>query len=226
MDRQELEVSAEKVRPGGAADVRYAAVDWEARYSTGDTPWELGAPSSPLIDLLHAYRERLGGALVPGCGRGDDALYVAGLGAAVTGWDLAPTAIAAARVAVEARGLPATFEVRDALEPYPDALARFDTVVEHTFFCAISPMLRRRYVEAMADLLRPDGLLLGVFLLGDSSHGPPFGATASELRSVLGWRFDMERLEPAHNSPPRWSGRELCIVARRRPDGVAGGGKV
>lgn len=186
-------------------------VNWELRYVAGDTPWELGEVSPPLASLLRAYRDALGRVLVPGCGRGEDALYAAALGAEVTGWDLSPTAIAAA----QARGLAATFAVRDALAPAPELAGTVDTVVEHTFFCALAPDLRPRYMAAAAGLLRPGGMLLGVFFIGDRLSGPPYGTTQEELRALAAPHFQVRQISPAAGSPGQWTGREVTVMLQR-----------
>ncbi len=191
--------------------------DWDTQYRTGDTPWELGAPAPPLIDLLDTYRDGLGRALVPGCGRGADALYAASLGADVTGWDLSATAVAAARAEAKGRGLTATFVPRDALAPEAADLGAFDTWIEHTFFCALPPELRPRYIEAAAAILRPGGLLLGVFFVGDTAGGPPYGATIEDLGALFTPRFRPLRHVPATTSPGMWAGREVVAAFQRLP---------
>ena len=142
------------------------------------------------------------------------ALHIASLGAEVTAWDIAPTAIHAARAAVASSRPHITFEVRDALDAGLQLAEPFDTWAEHTFFCALDPALRPRYVEAAARLLRPDGLLLGVFFIGDSRQGPPFAVTEPALRALLERHFRIERLAAATNSPGHWAGHEVMIVAR------------
>ncbi len=191
-------------------------MDWESRYASGNAPWELGQASPPLLGLVRLYRDRLGRALVPGCGRGDDALAVAALGIGkhdvdVTGWDIAPTAVASALE----RNLAVAFEVRDALDPaatLADA-GRFDAWIEHTFFCAIPPDLRPRYVEQAARLLHPDGLLLGVFYIGDRAKGPPYGASEDELRRLFSAHFPSLQIAPTTNSTGMWAGQEVTLVA-------------
>ena len=191
-------------------------LDWEAQYRAGDTPCELGRPSPPLVDLVDAYRACLGRVLVPGCGRGDDALYVATLGADVSGWDPAPSAIAAARAAAQGQGLPVTFDVRDALAPELRDVGAFDTWIEHTFFCALPPESRPRYAESAAAVLRPGGLLLGIFVLDGRPGGPPYSTTSADLLTLFRPWFDLVRATPAMNSPGMWAGRETMLAFARR----------
>ena len=68
--------------------------DWEARYQSGDMPWEKGEPAPGLVDFLAAHLELSRGAVaVPGCGTGHDAREWARAGFDAAGFDLAPSAI-------------------------------------------------------------------------------------------------------------------------------------
>src|SRR6187200_1524784 len=62
-------------------------------------PWDYGAPRPQLVEWAEARALAGRGreALVVGCGYGADAEFLALLGFRVTGFDFAPTAIAAAR---------------------------------------------------------------------------------------------------------------------------------
>src|SRR6478609_4291828 len=70
--------------------------DWQHHYETGDTPWNKGGPSPPLVQWLAGHRLH-GRVLVPGCGHGHDLVPLAASGAdSVTGLDIAPGAVVAA----------------------------------------------------------------------------------------------------------------------------------
>ena len=79
--------------------------DWEEHYQTGDTPWDKGAPSPPLVDYL-AVRSSLGGrVLVPGCGLGHDVRTIAERAEETVGIDISPSAIARAATFPAKRGV-------------------------------------------------------------------------------------------------------------------------
>ena len=95
--------------------------DWEARYQSGDMPWEKGAPSPGLVDFLAANRNLTGETVcVPGCGTGHDAREWAKANFSVYGYDLAPSAIQLSRERTQAAGLHAEFQLGD----FPAWLAR------------------------------------------------------------------------------------------------------
>lgn len=73
--------------------------DFEAAYQHGDMdalPWVIGKPQ-PLIIALTEAGEVTGSVLDASCGTGDNAIYLASQGFAVTGIDGSASAIATAR---------------------------------------------------------------------------------------------------------------------------------
>ena len=109
--------------------------DWSHLYDTGETPWEKGEASPGLVEWLEAHSIS-GDALIPGCGYGHDARAVAKHGARALGLDLAENAIN------KARSFPTegdvSFEIGDFLNLPSEFHGRYDWVIEHTLFCAIS----------------------------------------------------------------------------------------
>jgi len=56
---------------------------WEQRYQQGETGWDRGQPSPALHQWLEQGVLKPGRILIPGCGRGHEALAMAAAGAAV-----------------------------------------------------------------------------------------------------------------------------------------------
>ncbi len=178
---------------------------WDERYAQGDTPWDHGAPAPGLVEFLartDAYRP--GRVLVPGCGAGHDCRELARGGFAVTGIDVAPRALAAARTAGDpdvAGGV--TYRLADFLDLPADLRGAFGWVFEHTCFCAIDPARRDDYVDAAATALQPGGFLLGIFFDMHAETGPPFGARPAELHDRFSRRFTLVR----EWTPASWENR-------------------
>jgi methyl halide transferase len=157
-----------------------SSTDWEARYQSGDMPWEKGAPSPGLVDFLAANRDLTGETVcVPGGGAGHDAREWAKAGFRVYGYDLAPSAIWLSVERTQAAGLQAEFRLADFLRDEPPFL--FDWIFEHTLFCAIDLGERELYVQAVQRWLKPGGQYLAVNYLIPDREGPPFGTTRAEL---------------------------------------------
>ena len=187
--------------------------DWEALYQRGFTGWELSRPAPPLASYFESSPPKGSRALVVGCGRGNEARLLAGLGARVTAIDIAPTAIEQAKAIAS----PVPIDYREAdvfqLRGRPPA---FDLVVEHTCFCAINPARRDDFVAALADALVPGGALVGLFFAHGREGGPPFAVTEEELRARFSKAFEIEHLAVATDSVITRRGDELLARFVRR----------
>lgn len=208
---------------------------WQGRFDSGDTPWELGHPSVVLLEAFEALSSLgnpLGGmsVLSPGCGRGSDALALVERGARVTAVDWSPTAVQDIKDRFDR--VPAPVGSLDVIAGnfFEVAPRPVDCVAEHTFFCAIDPTSRARYIERILDWLRPGGFLVGnFFVLADSEaaalrglsltqsgEGPPFATTVTELNSLLSLHFTTRVLRPAtRQEPDRRPGMEWIGVFQR-----------
>lgn len=187
--------------------------DWDQAYQENFTPWDRGMPSPPLAEWF-AKNELSGRVLVPGCGVGHDVAHLVSLGIDAIGLDLAPTAVQRARERYP--DLEERFVCGDLFE----FRGQFDAMVEHTCLCALPPELRSRYRDAAASLIKPGGLLVGIWFVNPEMDpgetGPPFGISPDELTALFDHSFEMvESVAPAVAYPGR-EGRELLRVMRRR----------
>jgi methyl halide transferase len=188
--------------------------DWEARYQSGDMPWEKGEPSPGLVDFLDAHPELPRGAVaVPGCGTGHDARAWARAGFETWGFDLAPSAIRLSQERTTSAGLKASFTQSDFLRDNPPK--EFDWLFEHTLYCAIDPVQRDAYVSAVLRWLKPGGHFLAVHYMIRSTEGPPFGTTQEELIERFAPHFDLIEGRVPRSYPNRM-GLELLIWWKRK----------
>ncbi|MFM8365234.1 MAG: methyltransferase domain-containing protein [Verrucomicrobiota bacterium] len=194
-------------------------VDWEARYTVGDTPWDKGLPHPALAIWLEKHPLR-GRVLVPGCGAGHDVREIARrCGAEVIGMDIAPSAIQRARLHTPMDR--ESYVLGDFLAGDAGRFGPFDALFEHTCFCAIPPSRRGEYLREAAATLRPGGIFLGVFFgnpENDDPHSPPFRSPAEEVDALFAAAF--ERIDSCDNPStyPERGGREYLRVFRRRAD--------
>ena len=190
-------------------------VNWEARYVSGDTPWDKGFAAPPLMDFL-ARHPITGRVLVPGCGPGHDVRAIATHGSEVTGLDLSETAL---RFARDVPPAGSELYVQGDLFALPKEWeGQFDWVFEHTCFCAIPPIRRAEYVRAIARVLKPGGCYLAIFFLDPGvEQGPPHAATREEISNLFDPSFELlEEWIPSTSFEGR-EGQELCQLRRRRP---------
>lgn len=189
--------------------------DWNKAYEEDDTPWDKGYASPPLAEFFEA-RRIAGSVLVPGCGTGHDVRLLAEQGAEVIGLDVAPGAVQKAetfpRISNEG------YILGDFLDPGPEHIARYDWVVEHTCLCAIEPVERAAYAEALARVLKPGGYYLAVFyreVSGRSSGGPPYPISREETDRLFSGFELLESFTPQKTYPSRPIGaEELCLWRR------------
>lgn len=194
---------------------------WRSRYRQERTPWDLGGVSGAARELVRRWFPPRGRVLIPGCGRGHEALYLAARGYAVTALDLAPEPLAGLAARAAEAGLPpAALEIREgdlfALPAADDA--RYDVVLEQTCLCALPPARYDEYAALMHRVLRPGGQLLGVFMEVPFTDGPPYSnppALVFALFAAARW----EREGPWPVRPPNAArpGPEYLARFVRRP---------
>lgn len=169
--------------PTGWFDRLYAAgaagrvpVPWSRR-----EPHPLLAGWSQRHDL-HGEGKR---AIVPGCGLGADAEYLAGLGFATTAFDISPTAIRLARQ--RHPGSTVEYLTADLLHFPRPWLQAFDLVTEIITMQALPRDLRQQATASVARLTAPGGTLLIIAAAcdstGESQPGPPWPLTRAEIDS-------------------------------------------
>ncbi len=175
--------------------------DWQQRYRDQHTPWDLGEAHPELrrrIETGELAPPHPGArALVPGCGRGWDAIALAEAGWSVVAVDLVGDL--AERVGGRLAEHGGRFLVGDALDTgwWPDAglePGSFQLLFDHTFYCAL-PLERRPGFGALAGgALAPDGALCSlVFPIGRplDQGGPPYAMAPEDLEQSLGPAFQI-----------------------------------
>jgi SAM-dependent methyltransferase len=180
------------------------AIDFEAIYQGhpiaaglehATVPWDIEAPQPAVVELARDGRIH-GQVLDVGCGRGDNAIYLAGRGLRVTAVDASPTAIEQARE--RARGAAVDFAVADALT-LDGYAGRFDTIVDSALYHCLPVDDRPRYAKALHTAAGAGAALLLLCISDQAPEGmPPSRVSTADLRTTLpaaGWTI--ERLEPA-----------------------------
>ncbi|MGA8871087.1 MAG: class I SAM-dependent methyltransferase [Candidatus Acidiferrales bacterium] len=186
----------------------------------GNAPWDIDRPQGVFL----AVADRIAGSVLDvGCGTGENALFFASRGCAVTGVDfLEPPTMAAKQKAAE-RGLAATFLVADALK-LQERTERFDNVIDSGLFHVFADDGRAQYVQGLKTVLKPGGRL---FLLCFSDKTPgnigPRRVTEKELLESFadGWQIESieaSRFEVRPEAKAIFAGEEpktWFMIARR-----------
>jgi SAM-dependent methyltransferase len=186
--------------------------DWfEAVYALADgdaakVPWA-NLRAHPLLAQWLENR-RLDGlrALDIGSGLGDNAAALAGQGAAVTGFDLVPTAVDWAK-----RRFPAIdFRPADLFAAPSDWAQSFDLVNEIYTLQALPAELVSRAQKILAGFVRPGGKILAIARArdeGQAVEGPPWPLTRADLLAfeTCGLRLDsIEDIPPGATPARHW----------------------
>jgi SAM-dependent methyltransferase len=144
-------------------------------------PWAHLEPNP----LLRAWaRPGAGRTVVVGCGLGDDAEYLAGLGYDVTAFDVSETAVAGARARFPDSRVE--YVAADLLAPPPAWQRAFDLVVESYTIQVLREDAREGAIANAADLVAPGGTLLVIARAREESDDPgrmPWPLTRAEIES-------------------------------------------
>lgn len=200
---------------------RLDASYWDGRYRAGATGWDIGAANRGLVDAVVERVAPSARILIPGAGRAHEALALWRRGyreTTVLDWSAEAIAAVRRRVATADVGLSAAeLDSRLVHADFFAHDARYDVIVEQTFFCAIDPELRPEYVERAARLLAPAGRWIGVLFDREfPTPGPPFGGTRAAYERLFRERFVLEHLGPNERGIAPRSGSELFGVMRCR----------
>lgn len=184
---------------------------WNERYLSGSTGWDIGGPSPALMHFLERTVPKDAQVLIPGAGNAYEAIEAFRKGYKhifVIDW------------APEAR--------KNFLEKYSDFppdqylsedffehQGHYDFILEQTFFCALDPSLRMNYVKQMHRLLKPGGMLAGLWFDWDFEGGPPFGGHLNEYKTLFSPVFTELAAYPCAESIAPRTGREVWMEWRQ-----------
>ncbi len=178
---------------------------WNNRYETAETSWDLKTISPPLKAYIDQLTDKNLRILIPGCGSGYEAEYLLKQGFQdVTVIDIAP-------LAVEKMNsyLSDYQNIKIICADFFTHTGEYDLILEQTFFCALNPDLRTKYIQKMSELLTQNGKLVGLLFGVQFPNNPPFGGSREEYLGLFSNDFNINLLEPCYNSVKPREGNEL-----------------
>ena len=181
---------------------------WDSRYIQNDVGWDIGYVSTPLKNYFDQLTNKELKILISGGGNSYEAEYLYLSGFKNTHViDLSKTALSNLKKRVP--GFPDSNLIHN---NFFDLDAKFDLIIEQTFFCAIDPSLRQNYVAKANELLMEKGKLVGLlFNVPLNVDHPPYGGNKEEYRSLFDAYFDLDIIEISYNSIPERRSNELFI---------------
>jgi SAM-dependent methyltransferase len=187
---------------------------WDQRYHNSEINWDVGTVSTPLKIYIDQLQDKNLSILVPGCGNAYEAEYLLQQGFTnITLIDLAPSLVD--RLREKFKGFYGK-ELQLRCGDFFELEAKYDLILEQTFFCALDPALRNAYADKMADLLKDDGKLVGVLFNRRFETGPPFGGSTQEYTSLFRQEFNIKVMEECYNSIVPRAGSELFIILEKK----------
>lgn len=182
---------------------------WEQRYQNNEIGWNIGYPSTPLKTYIDQLKDKSVKILIPGAGNSYEAEYLWNSGFKNNYvLDIAKQPLEHLK-----KRVPNFPESQLINNDFFELDEQFDIILEQTFFCALNPSLRKKYVEKMTQLLKPNGKLVGLlFNFPLTESGPPFGGSVDEYISLFSNNFKIKRIEPSTNSIKDREGKELFFI--------------
>ena len=191
-------------------------------------PWNSETPPDALVQLVQDGKVRPCRTIDLGCGAGNYAIYLAGLGFDVTGADSSPAAIKIAQENAEKRGVRCRFIVGDLLGDMHEVTDTFEFAYDWELLHHIFPEDRGGYIRNVYTLLKPGSTYFSVcFSEKDPQFGgsgkyrmTPVGTTLyfsseSELRELVSPFFIIRELKTIEISGRYGPHCAVCILSER-----------
>ena len=180
---------------------------WDNQYQANATGWDLGQVSPPIKTYINTIENKDAKILIPGCGNTYEAEYLLQLGFTnITVIDIAPTLV---------ENLKQKFvnnkNITIVLGDFFEHQGKYDFIIEQTFFCALPPTMRQKYVWKMHQLLTDYGKLFGLLFNREFEVSPPFGGSLNEYEHLFTKAFIFNSISLAGNSIPSRANTELFI---------------
>lgn len=185
---------------------------WDNRYLNNETGWDMHQVSPPLKSYIDSIKDKNLKILIPGCGNAYEAEYLLDNGFKnVTLIDISK--IVTSRLKEKHKDEP----INIINENFFNHDGKYDLILEQTFFCALDPSLRKKYVQKCYDLLNDNGKIAGVlFNKRFTETEPPFVASDEEYQSLFSPSFIFEKYEECKNSIEPRQGNEVFFIFRKR----------
>lgn len=186
---------------------------WEERYESHKTGWNIGYISPPIKNYIDQLKDKTQKILIPGAGNSYEAEYLWNLGFKnVFIIDIAKQPLDNLKKRVPS--FPDNQLIHNNFFELNDS---YDLIIEQTFFCALDPTLRSKYVEHMSQILKLEGKLAGLlFDFELTESGPPFGGSLTEYEDRFSKQFKIKTLERSYNSIKERQGKELFFIFEKK----------
>ena len=187
---------------------------WEEQYEARKTGWDLGQVSPPIQEYIDKVTDKNKRILIPGCGNSYEAEYLLDHGFSnITVIDIAPTPVSVLKEKFKDNP-----NIKIVLGDFFEHQEKYDLIIEQTFFCALPPTMRQKYVWKMHQLLAEEGILAGLLFNRMFESGPPFGGSKEEYETLFEAVFDSIKMDSSENSIAPRANTELFIEMKKNTE--------
>ncbi|WP_281228605.1 methyltransferase domain-containing protein [Flavobacterium aquiphilum] len=187
---------------------------WDNQYQANSTAWDLGQVSPPLKSYIDSLKDKNISILIPGCGNTYEAEYLLEQGFTnITVIDIAPTLVENLKFKFKDNS-----NINIVLGDFFEHRGVYDLILEQTFFCALPPTMRQKYVWKMHQLLDDKGKIAGLLFNRTFESGPPFGGSQEEYNLLFQKSFDFLKMEICRNSAEKRADSELFIEFQKNSE--------
>jgi hypothetical protein len=181
---------------------------WDNRYENQDTAWDVGTITNPIKYYIDQLSDKSIKILIPGAGNGHEAEYLVNQGF----YNIFVLDIVQKPLDDLKKRIPKLPENHFICEDFFSHQSHYDLILEQTFFCAINPNERIKYVQKMTQLLPQNGKIVGLLFCFpfDENSGPPFGGSIQEYVQLFSKDFHLS-INKCYNSIKPRDGKELFI---------------
>jgi SAM-dependent methyltransferase len=178
---------------------------WDNQYQANVIGWDLGQVSPPIKTYIDTIENKDAQILIPGCGNTYEAEYLVQQGFTnITVIDIAPTLVENLK-----KKFAKNNNITVVLGDFFEHQGNYDFIIEQTFFCALPPTMRQKYVCKMHQLLSNNGKLIGLLFNREFEVSPPFGGNLKEYEQLFQKAFEFNSISLAGNSIPSRANTEL-----------------
>ncbi len=190
---------------------------WTKRYLNHEIGWDIGYPSTPIKEYIDQLEHNNSRILIAGAGNAYEAEYL---------WKAGFKNV----FILDISEIPLKqFQERNPdfpkhqllLEDFFEHKGKYDLIFEQTFFCSFIPTDENRmnYAKKMADLLNPEGKLVGVWFdipLTFDNEKRPFGGDKALYLKYLNPFFEIQTFKKCYNSISARKGTELFGIFKTK----------
>ena len=188
---------------------------WDNLYLENNAKWDLGKPT-PILTHHLEHNIIKGNVCVLGCGNGHDVIELSKQDLSVYAVDFSIEAINSLNNKIPQKSKIKTLHM-DIFDLSPKYNKKFDFIFEYTCYCAIDPVRREEYFNLVYSILRPNGILFGIFLPLDKEDvgGPPFSVSIDEILNYTSGRFKiLKNFFSSKSIEPRKGSEKVLIFEK------------